>query len=101
MSARNFGKDQNGQAIGPDSLVRIVAATGPKMRGWVLEYDEEKNILTLQDSKRGIKRYVRPEKVTVVKPSDMDKARRQGHDRSYAYYTDRLKRRKLRSEIGR
>ena len=100
MTVRNFGKDQNGQAIGPDSLLRVITPTR-KFKGWVVSYDEERGLLTLRDYAKAFNRYVRPEHCAVIRPTDMDKARKLGQDRTVAYYVDKLKRRKLRSEVGR
>lgn len=100
MSIRNFGKDRKGLAIGPDSLLRVTSPTG-KWKGWVVGYDEERDLLTLRDYKKTFERYAKPEHCAVIRPSDMDRARKLGQDRTLVYYSDKLKRRKLRSEVGR
>lgn len=98
MSARNFGKDRKGLAIGPDSLLRVNGPTG-RWKGWVVSYDEERDLLTLRDFKRAFERYAKPEHCTVTRPSDMDQARRQGQDRSMDYMSKVLnQKRKLKKE---
>lgn len=100
MTARNFGKDQNGLAIGPDSLLRVVSPQG-KWKGWVVSYDVVHDLLILRDYTKVYERYIKPKYCTVMRPSDMDKARKLGQDRTLIYYSDKLRRRKLRSEVGR
>lgn len=97
MSLRNFGKDRKGLAIGSKSLLMVTTPTG-KWKGWVVSYDEERDLLTLRDYKKAFERYAKPEHCAVMRPTDMDKARKLGQDRTLAYYSDKLKRRKLRRE---
>ena len=94
-------KDSTGWPLGENFFIRVTASSGQIWRGWITAYDEERDILTVRDSKKCFERYARPANATFVKPTIMDKARKTGQDRTVAYYSDKLKRRKLRSEVGR
>jgi len=90
--------DSQGWPLGENFFVRVTATSGQVWRGWITAYDEEKDILTVRDSKKCFERYVRPENATFVKPTTMDKARKLGQDKTLVYMSDKLKRRKLRKE---
>ena len=98
MSPQNFGKDRNGFSLGSNSLLRVNGPNG-RWRGWMVSYDEERDLFTLRDYKKAFERYAKPEHCTAARPSDMDKARRLGQDRTLVYYSDKLKRRKLRKTV--
>jgi hypothetical protein len=94
-------KDRNGYGIVVGCLVRVDANSHdqpgtPDFRGWIELIDSD-SVATLTEDPSGRRRYGYVERMTVLKPTAMQKARRIGQGKTITAFSDDAKRpRRLR-----
>lgn len=75
-------RDTDNWPIGLDFFVTVKPKAGKRYRGWVEAWDPETRVLSIRDERTSNVRSVRPENVTVVKPSTFQESRRIGQKKT-------------------